>query len=220
MNFRGRMMSQKESPVPDVPPSPPEPISAANFGGSPSLGRMLPLLLAGLAVVAAMTALDLKRFRVARSALSPPSAKAAPVPRLADMNGVESRNTAGGVAIALSERVLFQSGQADVEPRGRPVLRRVAEAVAGLPGKIRVEGHTDNQPIRHSSFSSNYDLSLARAHAVARFLVETGGLAAPRLTAIGFGAARPAAPNHTAAQRAANRRVEIVVLTEGMNSHG
>lgn len=220
MNFSGRMRSRKELRMSNAPPSPLGSISTANSGGAPFSGRMLPLLLAGLAVVAAMTALDLKRLRAARSALSTPPAHAVSMPQLADMDGVESRNTSAGVAIALSERVLFQSGQADVEPRGRPVLRRVAEAVAGLPGKIRVEGHTDNQPIRHSSFSSNYDLSLARAHSVARFLVETGGLAAPRLTAIGFGAARPVAPNHTAAQRAANRRVEIIVLTEGMNSHG
>jgi chemotaxis protein MotB len=91
--------------------------------------------------------------------------------------------------------------------------------VENLAGRVRVEGHTDDRPIRHSAFSSNYALSLARAHAVARFLVETGRISPGRIGAAGFGADRPAVPNDSADGRSANRRVEIIVLAEGTAPH-
>lgn len=182
-------------------------------------GRMLPLFLAGLALLTAMTGLDLRRFRESRARFVPAEAAAAQVPELTDVPGVRSTRTGEGLSIALSETVLFRSGRADLEPAGRPVLQRVAEAVRNRPGRVRVAGHTDDVPIAHAPFSSNYDLSLARAHAVSRFLVETGALPADRLTAAGFGDARPAFPNDSAESRAANRRVEIVVLTEGTDAH-
>lgn len=181
---------------------------------------MLPLLLAAMALLAAMTAMDLKALRAkASQAVKTPSVAEAAVPELADLDGVQSRKTNEGIAIALSETVLFRSGRAGLEARGRPVLARVAGAVETLAGRVRVEGHTDDRPIRHSLFSSNYDLSLARAHAVARCLVETGRIAPGRISAAGFGADRPAVPNDSAAGRSANRRVEIIVLTEGTASH-
>jgi flagellar motor protein MotB len=184
------------------------------------MNRMLSLLLAAMALLAAMTAMDLKAFRAKASETVPgPSAAEAAVPELAGLEGVQSRKTNEGIAIALSETVLFRSGRAGLEARGRPVLDRVAGAVETLRGKVRVEGHTDDRPIRHSAFSSNYALSLARAHAVARFLVETGRISPGRIRAAGFGAGRPAVPNDSASGRSANRRVEIIVLTEGTASH-
>ncbi|MFP4030902.1 MAG: flagellar motor protein MotB [Desulfococcaceae bacterium] len=185
-----------------------------------AMDRMLPLLLTVMALLAAMVSMDLKTIRAKASEPVPaPSAPDAAVPELADLEGVQSRKTCEGIAIALSETVLFRSGRAGLEDRGRPVLARVAEAVETLAGRVRVEGHTDDRPIRHSAFSSNYALSLARAHAVARFLVETGRISPGRIGAVGFGADRPAVPNDSAAGRSANRRVEIIVLTEGTASH-
>ena len=79
---------------------------------------------------------------------------------------------------------------------------------------IRVEGHTDNIPIRTIRFPSNWELSLARATQVLRKLHEKSKIAPQRLSATGYGEYRPVRPNDTAANRQLNRRVDLIILRQ------
>jgi chemotaxis protein MotB len=121
----------------------------------------------------------------------------------------------GLVIRLLTDRVLFDSGAADLKPEATPVLSKVAEIVA-REGKhqVMVEGHTDPVPIRGSVFPTNWELSTARASRVVRFLI-SGGVARRRLSAAGYASLHPIASNATAAGRSRNRRVEIVLLRTG-----
>lgn len=121
------------------------------------------------------------------------------------------------VSLALTDRILFPSGAAELNPRGRAVLTRVAESLASLPDRlVRVEGHTDSTPISDESaaqFPSNWELSTARATTVVRFL-EENGIPGQRLAAVGYGQHRPVADNRTANGRRRNRRIELVLSRE------
>ena len=123
---------------------------------------------------------------------------------------LESR---GLVVTIVSDRVLFDPGQADLRPEGRAVVDKIAAALGRLPNKLSVEGHTDNTPIS-GRYPSNWELSTARATTVLRELIERHGLSPARLSAAGYADERPVAPNDTADGRSANRRVELVVLAD------
>ena len=120
--------------------------------------------------------------------------------------------TRGLVVTVVTDRVLFDIGEADLRPEGREVLDHLAPALARLPNHISVEGHTDNTPIS-GRYPSNWELSTARATTVLRELIEGHALAAGRLQAAGYADQRAVAGNDTVEGRAANRRVEIVVLS-------
>lgn len=125
----------------------------------------------------------------------------------------------GLVVRLLTDRVLFDSGQAVLKPRSVPLLTGVGGL---LRAEVRrratvVEGHTDSVPIGGGLFPSNWELSTARATTVVRFLIRVG--ADPyHLSAAGFAATHPLASNRTDAGRHRNRRVEIVVLRRGRGS--
>lgn len=114
------------------------------------------------------------------------------------------------VSIAIRDRLLFGSGQSDIQDAGQSVIRRLASLLRGMPGTISVEGHTDSVPINTERFPSNWELSAARAAAVVRALTESG-LPPQRLRAIGYGDSRPIARGNDEASRAQNRRVTLVV---------
>jgi type VI secretion system protein ImpK len=103
---------------------------------------------------------------------------------------------------------MFPSGSATIEQRFRPVLARVAAALAGRGGPVHIIGYTDNQPIHTVAFPSNFQLSLARAQAAAAILGATIGPA--RITAEGRADADPIASNTTPDGRQQNRRIEII----------
>ena len=113
----------------------------------------------------------------------------------------------------MSDQVLFEPGQAELRPEGRHVVDKLAAAIGRLPNKLGVEGHTDNVPIS-GRYPSNWELSTARATTVLRELIEHHGISAARLSAAGYADERPVAANDTAEGRAANRRVELVVLAD------
>jgi chemotaxis protein MotB len=124
----------------------------------------------------------------------------------------------GKLTVNILDRVLFDSGEADLKPAGAAVLRKVAAILASHPNlKIHVIGHTDNVPIRAAArkrFPSNWELSTARATAAVRFLTETAGVDPRRLGAVGYGEFRPVADNSTPEGRARNRRIAITILSE------
>jgi type VI secretion system protein ImpK len=104
---------------------------------------------------------------------------------------------------------LFKPGEAMVSAEDQWLLRRIADALASVPGQIDVIGHTDNVPIRSLRFPSNWELSRARAESVAGLL--TVRVARDRIRADGRGETEPLTPNDTPQGRARNRRVEITL---------
>jgi chemotaxis protein MotB len=122
----------------------------------------------------------------------------------------------GKLRVDLVDKVLFNSGEAQVSKRGENVLLRLGAILAGIADKqIVVSGHTDETPIgekRSAQFPSNWELSVARATNVVRFLQEKASVPGERLVASGYGEFHPIASNKTAAGRARNRRIEILLL--------
>lgn len=124
-----------------------------------------------------------------------------------------------GLVIHVVESALFKSGQAEMQPEARALLDKIAAEIGDLPNQIRVEGHTDSLPINSFRFPSNWELSAARATAVVRYFVESHGFSATRISALGFGEYRPLVPNDTPENRARNRRVDIVILTDALSRY-
>ena len=124
------------------------------------------------------------------------------------------RSTAEGLVISLREAGFFASGSAEVRPESIPLLVQLA---ASLPeGAVRVEGHTDNVPIHTAQFPSNWELSGARASAIARALLEHGRVKPTEMATEGLAEFHPVASNETDAGRALNRRVDVIVLRRPM----
>jgi len=126
----------------------------------------------------------------------------------------------GKLTVNILDRILFDSGEADLKPDGSEVLRKVATILAQHSNlKVHVIGHTDDVPIRAAArkrFPSNWELSTARATAAVRFLTEQAGVDPRRLGAVGYGEFRPVAENTTPEGRARNRRIAITILSEEM----
>ncbi|MBP7825178.1 MAG: OmpA family protein [Verrucomicrobia bacterium] len=124
----------------------------------------------------------------------------------------------GKLTVNILDRVLFDSGEAQLKPDGEAVLRQVAAILVQHPNvPVHVVGHTDNVPIRPGArgrFPSNWELSTARATAAVRFLTERGGVEPRRVGAVGYGEFRPVADNATAEGRAQNRRIAITILAD------
>ncbi len=117
-----------------------------------------------------------------------------------------------GLTIHLLERLLFESGSADLKPEAKAVLDTLAEVLKFLPNKIRIEGHTDDRPIRSARFPSNWHLSVARALNTAYYLMSKG-VNPEKISIAGYSEYRPIAPNDSEENRAKNRRVDIVIIS-------
>lgn len=123
---------------------------------------------------------------------------------------VEMKN--GKVYVSLSDKLLFKSGDANVEVKGKEALKKLAEVLnKNADVSIAIEGHTDNVPIKTAVYKDNWDLSTARATNVVRLLSDEYGMDAHRLTASGKGEYFPVADNSTPEGKAKNRRTEIVL---------
>ena len=120
--------------------------------------------------------------------------------------------TPEGFVISLKELGFFNSGQAELLPGASDKIVRIAKVLARPGLDIRIEGHSDNQPIHTAQFRSNWELSAARAMAVLRLLVDDSGFDPTRVSASGYGEYRPIADNATPEGRRMNRRVDLVVV--------
>ncbi len=116
--------------------------------------------------------------------------------------------------IVLTGDLLFPSGQADLTKQAKKSLRKLIPIIRQTPYMINVIGHTDSMPMHSEKYSSNWELSTARAGRVARFLIEAGHIPASHFVVTGYSYFRPVKPNTTAANRKANRRVEIIISRE------
>jgi chemotaxis protein MotB len=129
-----------------------------------------------------------------------------------DQVHIDLTSSEAGTVISLAESGSFAAGKADLTPAAERVIEKLADLLRSTTFNIRVEGHTDDLPIRTAKYTSNWELSTARASRVVVFFIEQGGLAPERLSAAGYGEFRPRVPNDTPSSRARNRRVDIVVL--------
>lgn len=162
-------------------------------------------------------ALNLQDLALKRTAVSPVVAVPAPVPRLARLlapeiaaHQVQVRDQAIESVVTLLGETLFESGSAEPSGRSVALLGRVAEALDQVNGSVLVTGHTDNVPSRGLRFSSNHELSQARAQNVRRILAAQMRDSS-RITAEGRGETEPVASNDAAEGRAQNRRVDITL---------
>ena len=120
----------------------------------------------------------------------------------------------GRMVLELPTDILFASGSATLSPEGDAALQEVGGVLAEMRDRsFQVEGHTDNVPIETRRFSSNWELAAARALGV-RATLETAGMKPEQLSAASFGETRPVADNSSAAGKAANRRIEIVLVPD------
>jgi chemotaxis protein MotB len=130
------------------------------------------------------------------------------------IGGVEvEQGTRGEITVRVPGDVLFASGKVDLKSSAKTTLAQVARVLkSDYAGKnVRVEGHSDSDPIKKSKWKDNLELSSQRAMAVARYL-SSQGVGAKRVSAVGRGEHHPRASNSTRAGKAQNRRVEIVVV--------
>jgi chemotaxis protein MotB len=128
---------------------------------------------------------------------------------------VVTQVTERGLAITvLTDSVLFGRGSAELAPRSDEVLRSIQDLFTGLDNTIEIIGHTDSSPISTGQYRDNYDLSSARANSVRRWYVDRG-VGGERFRVSGAGEGQPVGDNATVEGRAANRRVEIVILADG-----
>ncbi len=114
---------------------------------------------------------------------------------------------------------LFSKGRDTLRAEAMPLLDKIADFVKRYPAQVKIEGYTDSVPIHTPRFQSNWELSIARAVSVMRYLMEKQKITSARIEAIGYGEYRPAFPNDTDTDRAKNRRVvlEISPLIEELS---
>ena len=170
-----------------------------------------------------------KLFKIGdhKSALAPVvSKKAQIVRRLQEVLGSRSKQlnliehinvveTDTGIKVAISDSMMFESGQAELKAQAFPLLEALAETLSDHGMKdVRVLGHTDNVPMQSAQFPSNWELSSARAVTVVRVLSELYHVPVERLSATGYADNKPVADNLTPENRAKNRRVELIVAME------
>ncbi len=132
---------------------------------------------------------------------------------LTDKN-VEIEQLRGQLSVRMLDKIVFKSGSADILPQGTEVLDKLADAIKDSIDTIRVEGHTDDTPISDKlkvKYPSNWELSAARASAVARYFETKHFINPKRLESLGFSMYHPVVPNDSDENKQRNRRVEIVL---------
>jgi chemotaxis protein MotB len=133
---------------------------------------------------------------------------------LIDAGKLKVKITDGRMVVELATDVLFASGSATLSKEGKTAITEVARLLASIPGRsFQIEGHTDNVPIATAVFPSNWELAAWRALTVLHTMVDAG-MPANRISAASYADSKPAKPNDTPADKAANRRIEIVVAPD------
>jgi len=119
-----------------------------------------------------------------------------------------------GIIITLEGEILFNSGSDHITPDGFFVLDKISSEVLNkISNPIRIEGHTDTDPIHNVKFRSNWELSISRSVNVLKYLLENGKILPKRMSAAGYGEAKPLFPNDCAEHKRKNRRVEVVIIS-------
>lgn len=138
--------------------------------------------------------------------------------QLSSGDNIEIEVMEGGVNFRINEEMLFDIGGAELKPSVMQVLEKIGRIINRFSCEVRVEGHTDNLPIRTDRFPSNWELSSVRAVSVVRYFVEKLKVQPSRCTAVGCGEHRPLFSNDTYENRRKNRRVEILLSWGDINN--
>ena len=125
---------------------------------------------------------------------------------------VEVSMTPRGIVVSLKQAAFFPSGADAVDPATFTTMSKVAGALKDVSNPVRIEGHTDAQPIHTARFRSNWELSAARSIAIMELLSSRFEIARDRLAIVGYADTVPVAENDTPEGRARNRRVDLVIL--------
>lgn len=164
---------------------------------------------------AALKAQHIEALRRLAEAEREPAPQPAGVADGSDEGFDVARTAEGFQCIRIGDEILFASGRAEIRKEGEAVLKKVADLVKSkwAGHTIRIDGHTDNDPIHKSAklFQDNWHLSAMRGLTVLRFLVKQG-VPAEKIYVAGFGETRPIGPNDSRAHKSKNRRVEVVVV--------
>lgn len=134
---------------------------------------------------------------------------------LEDVKNIDLINTERGLTISMPDTVLFDAGSSEIKQQALATLTKIAQSLKDTNNQIRIEGHTDNQPINTEKFPSNWELSTARATSVVRFFINNLKFSPDKLSAAGYGEFKPKSTNTTTEGRQANRRVDIVIMSSG-----
>ena len=135
--------------------------------------------------------------------------------RETDLENVEVvMNDDKSVKVSVRGPMMFDLGSAKLRPQTKGFLKKIAGVLKKTRNEIHVVGHTDNFPIHTDKYPTNWELSVARASGVARYLIEQGGLVPGRFTVMGNSYYRPAELNIRSKDKARNRRVEIIITRE------
>lgn len=118
-----------------------------------------------------------------------------------------------GLVVSLNDTLFFDTGRAEVKAESQKKLIEIGKILNQLNNYMRVEGHTDNVPIKNDQFSSNWQLSCARASNVTELLINSANIPPQKLSAVGYGEYRPIADNSTEDGKARNRRVNIIIVS-------
>ncbi len=124
---------------------------------------------------------------------------------------VELESLGQQIIIRIRENGSFPSGSAFLQPKFKPIVKKIGELLTTIPGEIIVSGNTDNREIHTELYSSNWQLSADRAVAIAQVLIKVPGFDPTRLWVVGHADTRPLVPNTNALNRRRNRRVEIAI---------
>lgn len=164
------------------------------------------------------SAIEMAQKNAAENAVSELNGVREQIQAVADAQGLGDKiafrfEGRGLVVTVLDDSVLFEPGQATLQPPGLAILDLVTASLMALPNDIAIEGHTDSRPISTSRYPSNWELSTARATSVLRYML-LQGFDPARISASGYADTRPVADNATPEGQSANRRVEIVIVSD------
>lgn len=117
-----------------------------------------------------------------------------------------------GLVVSLNDNVFFDNGKAEIKADWQKKLIDLGKILNQLNNYIRIEGHTDNVPIKNEEFASNWQLSAVRAANVTQFLIDNSNISPQKMSAVGYSQYRPILDNSTEEGRARNRRVDIIIV--------
>jgi len=151
---------------------------------------------------------------VSPPAVSPSREKLIQAAEKLQRHGLDLRLDPRGLIITLPQAVLFESGEDRINNSALPIISEIAEVLREGVNKVELAGHADTVPIHNRRFKNNWELSTARSLSLLNLLVTRYGVGEPRLSVSSFGSYSPKGSNDSAAGRAENRRVEILILDE------
>jgi chemotaxis protein MotB len=158
-----------------------------------------------------------KQMRALRATIDEMNAKLAREKSEERIEVKQSPNNKEGITLTLAGSLLFDPGKASIKNDAKSMLNKLAATIKKEYSDkyLRIEGHTDTTPIRHSNWKDNLALSNARAQSVHDYLAKECSIPNGKMYTAGFGSNQPLVhPEKTAADRAKNRRVDIVILPQ------